>query len=129
MRIFKLTEPQNNASSTPRYGQFSPAATAKQRNSQRHMQIELVAAFNDHHAEVRLGLGGWHHDCQQPTMLLIFRFGVWNGISQARSYPLQVMMANFVFGKQGRMVYGDKWLPFLLIITQHRYHDTNIYQS
>ncbi|KAJ8658075.1 hypothetical protein O0I10_006082 [Lichtheimia ornata] len=52
VRIFKLTEPQNNASSTPRYGQFSPAATAKQRNSQRHMQIELVAAFNDHHAEV-----------------------------------------------------------------------------
>lgn len=55
MRIFKLTEPQNNAASTPRYGQFSPAANAKQRNSQRHMQIELVAAFNDHHAEVRLG--------------------------------------------------------------------------
>lgn len=53
MRIFKLTEPQNNAASTPRYGQFSPAANAKQRNSQRHMQIELVAAFNDHHAEVR----------------------------------------------------------------------------
>ncbi|CDS07999.1 hypothetical protein LRAMOSA01948 [Lichtheimia ramosa] len=52
VRIFKLTEPQNNATSTPRYGQFSPAANAKQRNSQRHMQIELVAAFNDHHAEV-----------------------------------------------------------------------------
>ncbi|CDH49067.1 nucleoporin seh1 [Lichtheimia corymbifera JMRC:FSU:9682] len=52
VRIFKLTEPQNNAASTPRYGQFSPAANAKQRNSQRHMQIELVAAFNDHHAEV-----------------------------------------------------------------------------
>lgn len=124
VRIFKLTEPQNNATSTPRYGQFSPAANAKQRNSQRHMQIELVAAFNDHHAEVKLGLYNVVSD--ETNQSFICRFGVWNGILRALSYLLLVMMANFAFGKQDLMVFGDKWLLFLLIITQHPYHDTNI---
>lgn len=70
-------------------------------------------------------IGGERRDCQ-PTMPFIFRSGVWNGISQALSYPLRVMMANFGFGKQDQMVYGGKWRPFLLIIIQHPYHDTNI---
>ncbi|KAI9316245.1 WD40-repeat-containing domain protein [Dichotomocladium elegans] len=51
VRIFKLTEPAQNAV-TPRFGQFSPAVNNKHKPGQRHMHIELVAEFNDHHAEV-----------------------------------------------------------------------------
>jgi hypothetical protein len=97
VRIFKLTEisaTQSNPPQTPQSRNasqskmnLSPSASPNQSQVGKRYNVEVLAAFDDHQAEVRKHIAVWQPPSHDVALRLIMIIGMESGMEYRGYYP------------------------------------------